>query len=171
MNKKVIEIACVAGAVVLGCVAFIAGAAINNRNIADESPAYEESFPEVKLLTELKVGKYYLENGTKDEYIEVFDDKTLQFFGFDYFQDSVIKIPANQFITSLSESEYAEHVAAYQEEIDFWKSRIYYFPSKQGQSILLSDEPIITSGAYHTLSYTDENTIAFSEKRIYKFAE
>lgn len=168
MNKKIIIVASI---LVLGIVAFIVGVIVHNRNIADESPAYEESFPEVELLTELKVGKYYLENGTKDEYIEVYDDNTLQFFGFDYFQDSVIKIPANRFITSLSESEYAEHVAAYQEEIDFWKSRNYYFLTQRSHSITLSDKPIITSGAYHTLRYTDENTIAFSEKRIYKFAE
>lgn len=169
MNKKVTKIAIVAGVVILGCGAFIAGAAINNRNITGESSVYEESTPDVELLSELKVGKYYLENGTKDEYIEVFDDKTLQFFGYDYLQ-SLLEIPANRYITSLSESEYAEFVAECQEDIEFWKNRHYYFLNEHVQTILLSDEPIITSGMYITLNYTDENTIVHGDD-IYKFAE
>lgn len=170
MNKKVIGIVSVSGAVILGVGAFTVGAVMNNRNIAKESSIYEESIPEVELLTELKIGKYYLENGTKDEYIEVYDDGTLQFYGYDYLQ-SLIEIPANRYITSLGESEYAEFVADCQGEIDFWNSRNFYFLNKHGQSILLSDEPILSSGAYHTLSYTDENTIYLGKKRIYKFAE
>lgn len=170
MNKKIIAVASIAGVLVLGVGAFAVGAVMNSRNIAVENSVYEESIPEVGILTELKIGKYYLENGTQDEYIEVYDDNTMQFFGYDYIQ-SLLEIPANRHITSLGESEYAEFVAGCQDEIDFWNSRNFYFLNEHGQSILLSDEPILSSRAYRTLSYTDENTICLGKEHIYKFAE
>lgn len=170
MNKKIIAVTSIAGVLVLGAGAFTVGAVMNSRNTAEESSAYEESIPEAGILTELKIGKYYLENGTQDEYIEVYDDNTLQFFGYDYLQN-LLEIPANRYVTSLGESEYAEFVADCQEDIDFWNSRNFYFLSKHGHSILLSDEPILSPSAYRTLSYTDENTICLGKEHIYKFAE
>lgn len=174
MNKKIIGIVSITGAVVLGTGAFAAGAIMSNKNNIEESSVYEESVPQVELLTELKIGKYYLENGTNDEYIEVYNDNTLQVFGLDYFQ-RILNKPQNRYILSLDESEYAKIAADYQKDTDFWKSRNYYWLSDNSAVIRLSTEKPAPGQIYSKsawiLSYTDENTILFNKETIYKFSE
>lgn len=40
------------------------------------------------ILTELKVGKYYLQNGTENEYIEVYPNKMICIFGLKIDEDA-----------------------------------------------------------------------------------
>ncbi len=64
--------------VIIAAVLALTGAVIHE--------VYRIGFKESDLITELKVGRYYLEtvDGYADDcYIEVFDDNTLQFFGFE----------------------------------------------------------------------------------------
>lgn len=42
-----------------------------------------EAQQDLLVLSELKVGKYYLEGGTDEQYIEVYDDKTICLFGYE----------------------------------------------------------------------------------------
>lgn len=167
MSKKLIITASILGVLILGGGSFAIGSALSKPAIADE-----EVRPQ-GILTELKVGKYYLENGTEDEYLEVYDDGTLQFFGLDYLK-LVCELNAEK-VAGFTEEEYAEFVAFEQDLIDFWNGRNYYKLRELVKTIALDDklpepgETGFNSGL--CLAYTDENTILWSDDRIYKFAE
>lgn len=168
MTKKIIAAASIAGALVLGAGAFTLGAFMNTPATADEDYKTANG-----LIENLKVGRYYRENGTKDEYIEVYDDGTLQFFGFDYLKE--VTALNSSYVASLDESGYAEFVAAHQDLVDFWNNRNYYWLSEYVKTIDLDDEkpePGQLAGRDgHCLSYDDENTISFDDTHIYKYAE
>ena len=72
-TKKIIVSA--AAALTLAIGATTCALILNTRNtaVADN---------ETQLVSELKVGKYYLENGTDEEYIEVYPDQTMCMFGY-----------------------------------------------------------------------------------------
>lgn len=167
MAKKLIVAASILGVLALGG-SFAVGAALNRQAIADENSKADKG-----ILTELKVGKYYLENGTEDEYLEVYDDGTLQFFGLDYFK-MVCELNAER-IAGYTEEEYAQFVKGEQDIVDFWNGRNYYKLREMVKTIALDDklpepgEPGFHSG--YVLEYTDENTILWDDEHIYKFAE
>ncbi len=168
MTKKIIATASILGVLALGGGAFAVGGLISTK-----ASAGEESKAANGLLTELKIGKYYLEGGTENEYIEVYDDSTLQIFGLDYLQ-MVIDLNAD-LVTGYNEEEYQNFVNAHQDLVDFWNSRHYYGVSEYVKTIFLQDEPVepgqIGSKSGFSLSYTDENTLLWDDEHIYKFAE
>ncbi|MBD5113196.1 MAG: hypothetical protein HDT42_11815 [Ruminococcaceae bacterium] len=168
MTKKIIAAASIAGVLVLGAGAFALGAFMNTPATADEDYKTVNG-----LIENLKVGRYYRVNGTKDEYIEVYNDGTLQFFGFDYLKE-VTELNSD-YVASLDESGYAEFVDSYRDLVDFWNGRNYYWLSEYVKSIHLDDEKPepgqLAGRAGHCLSYTDENTIKFDDNHIYKFDE
>ncbi len=71
------------------------------------------------LTDELKVGKYYLENGSEEQYIEVYDDGTICLFGYD--------------VSALSEDQI--------EVAELFTTRNYYTLSDVLPFIGLSKEP------------------------------
>lgn len=111
---------------------------IANSGRASQSSKYEISEP-VKinadnLLTELKVGKYYLTSGTDEEYIEVYPDKTICMFGW-----------------VLPEEAPEERRANY----ELFTTRQPYELNDKVKLIKLGNAPI-------GYGYTDENCITFS---------
>lgn len=170
MTKKIIAIISTVGVLALGGGAFAIGKAMNTPATADTEFIQK---PVEGLLTELKTGKYYLENGTDSEYIEVFEDGTLQVFGLDYLK--LVSDLNADWIASLNDEEYKEFVAAEQDLVDFWNSKHYYWLSEYVKSIHLDDElpepGQLGSKSGLGLIYTDENTLIWDDDHIYKFAE
>lgn len=166
MTKKIIAAASISGALILGAGAFTLGAILNTKATADENYKAANG-----ILEELKVGKYYRENGTKDEYIEVYDDGTLKFFGFDYLKE----VAELNGIDSSNESEYASFAAFEKDIVDFWNGRNYFWVSESSKIINLDTVPPksgqLAGKEGYCLSYTDENLILFDDDHIYKFAE
>lgn len=113
-------------------------AVIANSGRASQSSEYEISeavrINADNLLTELKVGKYYLTSGTDEEYIEVYSDKTICMFGW-----------------VLPKEEMEERRTNY----ELFTTRQPYKLSDMVKSITLGGTPI-------GYGYTDENCITFS---------
>lgn len=93
-------------------------------------------------------------------------------FGYDYLQ-AVRDLPGNKgkFEESMSEEE----EAYYRERTDFWKSRNYYWMVPELSTAIWLDakpreEGQLVSVSRHALYYIDENTIEYSDDRIYKYA-
>lgn len=170
MVKKITIIACIVIFLAFVCVTIALSGEIDISSCAGKG----EVSIDRNLLTEIKIGKYYLEGGTENEYIEVYDDGTLQIFGLDYLQ-LVIDNLNPDYLTSLTEEEYKEFVDAEQVFVDFWNSRHYYGISDYVKRIFLQDEPIepgqIGSKSGFGIDYTDENTLIWDDEHIYKYAE
>lgn len=171
MTKKLIAALSIAGVLALGGGTFAICSAINKPVATDEEFLPK---PDEGLLTELKIGRYYLEGGTQDEYLEVYDDGTLQIFGFDYFKLLCEAYP--EYIATMSDEEFQKYKESEQDLVDFWNGRNYYKLRELGKFISLTDnllpkpgENVFNSG--YCLSYTDENTLEWDDNHIYKFAE
>lgn len=168
MTKKFIIAASIAGVLALGGGSLAIGSLIGT-----QAAAGEDSKTVKGLLTELKTGRYYRVNGTENEYIEVYDDGTLQIFGLDYLQ-LVIELNA-KYVEGLTEEEYQKFVDSEQDLVDFWNSRHYYFCNEYVKRIGLQDElpepGQLGSKSGFSLSYTDENTLIWNDEHIYKYAE
>ncbi|MDE6728326.1 MAG: hypothetical protein K2J80_10375 [Oscillospiraceae bacterium] len=93
------------------------------------------------LLTELKVGKYYLQDGTDEEYIEVYSDQTMCLFGFTLPDDA---------------SE------ARRESLKKHTERRYYALSDKVKHIGLGDTLFPDNWKKPGYSYLSENIICFS---------
>ncbi|MGN0678093.1 MAG: hypothetical protein ACI4JS_00345 [Oscillospiraceae bacterium] len=168
MTKKFIIAASIAGVLALGGGAFVIG-----NLLGTQASAGEDSKAAKGLLTEIKLGKYYLEGGTENEYIEVYDDGTLQIFGLDYLQ-MVIDLNS-EYVAGLTEDEYQTFVDSEQDLVDFWNGRHYYFCNEYVKLIGIQDEPPepgqLGSKSGFSLEYTDENTLIWDDEHIYKYAE
>lgn len=116
---------------------------------------------DVKELLWLEPQKYYLEGGTAEQYIEVYDDKTLQIFGYDYVKDMLEKQP--DYYDGLYDSEKEYVTEELEAENEVWGSRLRYdFASLA--VIFLGDEEMHST---HYLHYEDENTLVLGDK-VYK---
>ena len=60
-----------------------------------------------EILSSLKIGKYHKIDGKEDEYIEVFEDGTIQMFGYDYMA-TIKQINGEDYIDSLPDESIAE---------------------------------------------------------------
>ena len=100
------------------------------------------------ILTELKVGKYYLQGGTESEYIEVYPDKTICIFGLGIDEDA-------------TEGQREDALA--------YETRKYYVLYDRLPSIRLSDTPDASfedarvNGKTKGYSYLSENIISFTD--------
>lgn len=94
-----------------------------------------------ELLTELKVGKYYLEGGTDKQYIEVYDDRTICLFGWELDEDSTE--------LQIRESER-------------FTKRGYYFLDDQIPFIGVSNDPNPVDFPAVGYDYVGENVINFT---------
>lgn len=105
-----------------------------------------EADNENPTVTELKVGRYYLENGTDEEYIEVYDDRSMCMFGF--------VMPA-------------EASEVQKESVQIFINRKYYAINSQATFIGLSDAPCdevsIENGNLIGYSMIGDNCIQFSD--------
>lgn len=168
MTKKIIAIASILGVLALGGVSFAVGSAMNKPAVADEDHKAANG-----ILSELKTGKYYLVGGTENEYIEVYNDGTLQLFGFDYFK-LVCELNDN-YVAGMNEKEFQDFKDSEQDITDFWNARNYYKLSEYSQVIALDDERFkegqLGGKEGYCLLYSDENTISFDDSHVYKFAE
>ena len=168
--KKIPIILGIAGVLLLGGGAFVAGRLVQPRVQADDNDGYF-------VLDELKVGRYYRDGGTPDEFLEIYDDKTIQLFGYDYYAE-VCKLNADLLEQKRAEGDeefLAEFDAIEKEYADFWFARHYYVLGSKLRTIEFSETPPVegqTAGdSSWVLFYDDENTIKFDDTHIYKFAE
>ena len=99
MKKTIITII----AILAVASAITGGAVISTMSVNSYAVAQNDS----SELSELKAGKYVKENGTDDEYIEVFDDGTIQMFGYDYWGE-LIKLNGKDEIESKTEEDKQE---------------------------------------------------------------
>lgn len=93
-----------------------------------------EAQQDMLVLTELKVGKYYLEGGTDEQYIEVYDDKTICLFGYE---------------------DDADALDIQKEETKRFTTRKYYTLSDVLHFIGVSDEP------HDTISPENGNMVGY----------
>ena len=91
----------------------------------------------------LEPQRYYLEGGTKEEYIEIFDDGTFQVFGFD-------------FLSFIKENESEDYVITEEDKAkaEQWKNRYKYDLFVLGQTVFGYEGNEFTVA----FSYYDENT-------------
>lgn len=100
------------------------------------------------ILTELKVGKYYLQGGTESEYVEVYSDKTICIFGLGIDDDAT---------------------EGQREDAKAFETRKYYVLDDLLPSIRLSDTPDASfrdarvNGKAKGYSYLNENVIDFTD--------
>ena len=100
------------------------------------------------ILTELKVGKYYLQGGTESEYVEVYPDKTICIFGLKIDEDAT---------------------EGQREDNEAFTTRKYYVLDDMFLAIRLSDTPDATfkdarvNGRPKEYSYLSENVISFTD--------
>lgn len=107
---------------------------------------------DVNELLWLEPQKYYLEGGTKEQYIEVYPDNTLQIFGYDFKADFLEREP--DIYDNLTESEIELQNEYFARGSSYWNSRHpYTLPSI---AVIFLDD---FEGQAQFLSYTDENTI------------
>ncbi len=114
----------------------------NSKQPTDEIVESEITINADNLLTELKVGKYYLENGTDEEYIEVYPDQTMCMFGYYLPEDELKDLPD-------------QILAKRRKNYELFTTRQPYKLSDTVKGISLGG----TSTGY---GYTDENCITFS---------
>lgn len=93
------------------------------------------------LLTELQVGRYYLQDGTDDEYIEVYSDQTMCLFGYTLPNDAA---------------------GVRRESLKNFTARRYYALSDMGKHIGLGDTLTPENWKNTGYGYSDENTLLFS---------
>lgn len=162
MKKSIIVIIIV----LLGVVAFAIGMFLQQTVIADTVEKQEG----IVILETLKVGKYYLENGTEKDYIEVFNDGTIQ-VNIDYIE--CIKTAFPGMLENASEEDYELYMRAYAEDQEFWDTRHYYTLSESIRAIGFSDKPNSKHTGGRILRYEDENTIILSKDSgyIYHYQE
>ena len=166
--KKVISYA--AAICVVGACAF-AGVKI----IESLSHRTDEQVYEATTVTELRVGKYYLENGTSDEYIEVYDNGTLQVFGYSYYDFWMEKFP--EYYASLLEDteEHYDAVMEYVEETDArWREPFYYNVNTMVDTVVIGDYADQDSGP--CLMYVSEDsfvidTLMIDDGYVYHYEE
>ncbi len=107
----------------------------------------------VKELLWLEPQKYYLEGGTEEEYIQAYDDRTLQIFGYDYVSKQ-LEMNADYY-EGLYDSEMEYVMGELEKKQKLWESRLRYE---------LSSLPVIFLGdtemhSEYFLTYDDENTL------------
>ena len=165
MKKGII----IASLIALAAAGATVGALLAVNANADDTIVAEER----ELLTELKVGKYYLENGTEDEYIEVYEDGSIQFFGLDYLE--LVKELNKEYLDTVSEEQYQSFIDAHLDQQDFWRTKHYYVLSEHTQTVGFSDEPVTedTTLSLYSIGYDNENTLVFDKNLgyIYHYAE
>ncbi len=107
---------------------------------------WARDLPENGPLLWLESGRYHLEGGTRDEYIEVYDDYTLQIFGYNYIEEM--------------KEDYGEDYVE-TEDILFWdefyKTRHKYEMSNNWFVYLYSD-----TVSHAIIAYEDENTLSIN---------
>lgn len=145
--------------------AMIAGAYFSFSSI--ESKAVDE---ENNTVEKVKVGKYFKENGTEQDYIEVFEDGTIQLFGYNFY-DEIMKNSEKEIIENLSKTD----IDNMKIMTEYYLKRHKYKYIPQVRFIDFEDSPyneqFETSG--YGFSYDNENTIVLSRSTgfIYKYAE
>jgi len=107
----------------------------------------------VSELLWLEPGRYYLEGGTRDEYIEVFDDETIQIFGYDIIEEEYKD--SREYYESLSEEELEYRMEQLQEIQEIYDKRHKYLLPTMISSISCVDENGETE---IIIIYEDENT-------------
>lgn len=118
---------------------------------------------DVSELLWLEPGRYYLEGGTRDEYIEVFEDETIQIFGYDVIEKEYAE--SREYYESLSEEELEYRLENLREIQKKYDKRYKYV-----LSILSAVSCIGESGDTELIiSYEDENTLMINgESGVYK---
>lgn len=119
-------------AAVIGIVAF---------NLSRKEATADVPQNDWEILTELKVGKYYLEGGTDKQYIKVYDDHTICLFSSELDEDSTE--------LQIRESER-------------FTKRGYYFLDDRIPFIGVSDDPNPVYFPAVGYTYTGENVINFT---------
>lgn len=169
MSKKIIIAASIAGLLALGGGAFAIGRA---GALSLPVSAEEDEKAARGILNDLKVGRYYREGGTEDEYIEVYDDGTLQMFGYSYY-DEVCELNKDLLEEKRMEGDEAwleDYDVLEMQYDDFWKARNKYIMSQLSRVVFFEVPKGDVSGGV-CLTYTDENDLIFSEDRVYRFTE
>lgn len=127
----------------------------------------------------VKVGRYYKENGTPEEYVEVYDDGTIQMFGYDHIK-AMYELNDRETMDQIMSSEEGRNEQGKWKE--YLNKRHKYVYDRRVASICFKDGPdgedgyIGEEGNEHSpygFAYASENTIIFSEKtgHIYHYAE
>ena len=107
----------------------------------------------------LMVGKYMHTSGDESKYIEVFDDKTLQVFGYDFIEDQ-IKINA-EFKDSMEKDE--EFAKFSHEHNEWYKQRHSYAVDNNVNFCQLDD-------SNYGFKIIDEKTLSNNEFNVYVYA-
>lgn len=159
MSKKIIIAAI--GIAVLGAASAVIGYFASRPAVADETPY---------VYPDPKVGKYYLENGTEDEYIQVYDDGTIQVFGLEYFEMNSQRNA--ELLASVSDEEYEEYKKEIMKYDAFWKAKHYYIVDRDVGVISFSDtrpEPDTPSQYGQCLLFDGGDTIVYDESIDYVY--
>ena len=134
--KKTLLIGLISAVCVIAAVIGIVVFNLSKKEAATDIPQTSR-----ELLTELKVGKYYLEGGTDKQYIEVYDDHTICLFGYELDEDS-------------------EEIQI--KESERFTERGYYFLHDVLPFIGVSDDPNPNDFPAVGYDYTGENVINFT---------
>lgn len=118
----------------------------------------------VSELLWLEPGRYYLEDGTRDEYIEVFDDETIQIFGYDVIEEEYKD--SREYYESLSEEELEDQLERLREVQKIFDKRYKYRLTRMVGTISCTDDGGETGVI---IIYEDENTFRISGTgKVYK---
>lgn len=155
MKKTVISI--IAAAIILG-------GGITATVFLSSSPEAKVSADQsYNLMTQLKTGKYYLKDGTENEYIEVIDENTLRFSGLDY---TALVLEINNDFKTFAEDAKKQLISEYDEISKVFNTGIEYRINKYIPAIeflVAEDEKSPINGM--CLSYGDNfNILDFSNK-------
>ena len=129
---------------------------ILNNFFISNSTADEERFGT------LATGKYMHISGDKNKYVEVFQDNTIQIFGYDGFEET-INIPENkENYAKLNENQFKEAMNELTEYMDWFNQRHPYVVDKYVNFVVFDKSS-------RGLLLIDEKTLSINDDNIYVY--
>lgn len=122
---------------------------------------------------EIKLGKYYLKDGDRTQYIEIKEGFGLELVGFDFYQDNYdLNV---EYINSLKESGDTEQLQLVLDDFkatdELRNSSKYYQIEPLSGNVMPKTDPEFVSGGGWSLRHPDGNTLEYSADRIYILEE
>lgn len=115
---------------------------------------------------EMKIGKYFREGGTDEQYVEIYEGFQVQLFGFDLYQRTVDL--NKDLLESLTDEEREATLKELKADADWRESRLYYQINPLSGNLVFKDTPEYIDGlGGAVLMVVDENTLKFDKDEIY----
>lgn len=123
-----------------------------------------ESF-DINKTAELKTGRYMHTSGDENKYVEVFDDRTIQIFGFDMYNETIERVKENY--EAMPDDEKEVYINSIKEYTDWYCSRHKYTAYSDIKFVLFDMDGFEGGGTGFQI--IDENTLSNNADNVYVY--